>query len=79
MNRDFSNFLQNRLEIPALSGFDNLLLPSQKSRYLQRKINPFRIILQVFGHISAQYQDDVVWWGVATHAARESSGEIYAC
>jgi hypothetical protein len=39
LSRDLSNFLQDRLEIPALSGFDNLLLPSQKSRY--RDLNIF--------------------------------------
>ncbi|MDZ8083363.1 MAG: hypothetical protein RMX35_30400 [Nostoc sp. DcaGUA01] len=50
-----SNFLQDGLEALALSGFDNLLLSIQKSRYLQRKIKPFQVILQVFGRISAQY------------------------
>ncbi|PHJ57164.1 hypothetical protein VF14_21790 [Nostoc linckia z18] len=54
-SRDLSNFLQDGLETLALSGFDNLLLSSQKSRYLQRKIKPFQVILQVFGRISAQY------------------------
>jgi hypothetical protein len=35
--------LQDALETLALSGFDNLLLPSQNSRYLQRKIKPFQV------------------------------------
>jgi hypothetical protein len=55
LSREPSKNLQDGLETPALFGFDNLLLSSQKSRYLQRKIKPFQIILQVFGHISAQY------------------------
>lgn len=55
LSRDVSNFLQDGLETPVLFGFEKLLLPSQKSRYLQRKIKPFQVILQVFGHISAQY------------------------
>ncbi|MEH2067399.1 MAG: hypothetical protein V7K47_04375 [Nostoc sp.] len=47
-----SNSLQDGLQTLVLSGFNNLLLPIQKSRYLQHKIKPFRDILQVFGHIS---------------------------
>ncbi|MDZ8139031.1 MAG: hypothetical protein RM049_27755 [Nostoc sp. DedQUE04] len=57
-SRDLSNFLQDGLETLTLSGFDNLLLSSQKSRYLQRKIKPFQVILQIFGRISAQYLID---------------------
>lgn len=55
LSRDLSNFLQDGLETLVLSGFDNLLLQSQKSCYLQCKIKPFQIMLQVFGHIVAQY------------------------
>ncbi len=56
LSRDVSNSLQDGLETLDLSGFEELLLPSQKSRYSKRKIKHFEIILQVFGHISAQYQ-----------------------
>jgi hypothetical protein len=55
LSRDLSNFLQDGLETLVLSSFDNLLLLSQNSRYLQRKIKPFQVILQVIGCISAQY------------------------
>ncbi len=58
LSRDLSNFLQYGLETFALSSFNNLLLPSQKSRYLQSKIKSFRVILQVFGRISTQHQVD---------------------
>jgi hypothetical protein len=44
-----SNHLQDGLESLALSGFGNLLLPRQKSRYLQGKIKHFQTILLVFG------------------------------
>lgn len=43
LSRDPSNFLQDSLKTLVLFGFDNLLLPSQKSRYLQRKIKPFQL------------------------------------
>lgn len=55
LSRDPSNFLQDGLLTLILQGIENLLHDSQKSRYLQRKIKPFEVILQVFSSISAQY------------------------
>lgn len=54
MSRDACNFRQDGLKKLILSSFENLLHSTQKSLYLQRKIKPFELILQVFGRISAQ-------------------------
>jgi hypothetical protein len=49
-------FLQDGLKTLVPSRFENLLQHGQKSRYLQRKIKPFEVILQEKTRISAQYQ-----------------------
>lgn len=56
LSRDPCNFLQYGLKKLILFTFDNLLYHIQKRLYLQREIKPFELILQVFGHISAQCQ-----------------------
>ena len=54
LSRDICFFRQDGLKTPILSRLKNLLHQSQKSRYLQRKIKPFEVILQVFTRMLAQ-------------------------
>ena len=54
-SRDMCNFLQYRLKSLIMQAFKNFLHHSQKRFYLWREIKAFGCILQVFGHISAQY------------------------
>lgn len=59
MSRDICFFRQHVLKTRILSRFENLLHHIQKSRYLQPKIKPFKVILQVFTRILAQCQPEL--------------------
>ena len=54
------NFLQDVLKSLIMHGFENLLHNNQKCLYFQRKIKPFQVILQVFGHISVLCRKDTI-------------------
>ena len=54
LNRDTWDFRQDGLKTSILQAFEDLLQSSQKRLDLQREIKPFQVMLQVFGHISAQ-------------------------